>query len=272
MILGLLYVVLNRPALTEPISLPSVQGSCQTPVVFEPRFDRESDSVVKTGVGFLMAKSSWLEATVCSPGILRMRAEGTMAAGIAPRLRVTVGIKEIFRDFIWGTREVDIEIPIAGMLRLHYDNDYYRADLRLAQLSFFKLSSQTCASFKVEFPPETGGIWNKVENTASLAFRVPMTLKPCGPGKLSFRLAGLPGGGIFPQVVIRQGQDLQKVIEAKAKTQRIELDVSSQPVTLMIINPYNRKIEDRSLLLENLSFLQTESTSSAIDVKGQQSR
>ena len=99
-----------------------------------------------------------------------------------------------------------------------------------------------------------------------------MTLKPCGPGKLSFQLAGLSSGGVFPKVVIGQGQDLQKVIEAKARTQRIELDVSSQSVTFMIIDPYNRKIEDRSLLFENLSFLQTEPNSSAINAEGQQSR
>ena len=142
-------------------------GSCQILVVFEPCFDRESDSVIKKGVGFLMAKSSWLEATVWSPGILRMRAERTMAAGTAPCLRVTVGIKEVFRDLIRGTLEVDIDVPVSEILRLHYDNNYYRADLRLARLSSSQLSSKTCASFEVEFPPKTGGIWNKVENTQS---------------------------------------------------------------------------------------------------------
>ncbi|MBZ9753163.1 hypothetical protein K7W42_20205 [Deinococcus sp. HMF7604] len=256
MILGLTYLGLNRPAPIEPISLPSAQGICQMSAVFEPRFDRESDSVVRTGNGFLMAKSSWLEAEVCSPGILRVRAEGTAAAGIAPRLRVTVGSKEIFRDFIWGTREVDIDVPVSGMLRLHYDNDYYRAELRLAQLSSFQLSTQKCTGFEVEFPPETGGIWDRVANTASLAFRVPMTLRPCGPGKLSFQLTGLPGGGIYPKVEIRQGQDIHRVIEARARTKRIELDVNGQPVTLTVINPYNRRVEDRNLLLKDLSFLE----------------
>jgi len=238
-----------------PLQADTASLECMTPARFDLGFPTATPPQPLPDQAFNFMGNSWLTMNVCTPGTLRLTAEGQEAGGDAPRLEVALNSRVIWQGEFMQRREVSIPVPSAGHLTLGYFNDYYRSEYRSALLQELKFEAPTCQTFDVSVPGDAGGGWDPGSRAVSWLFAPPITLQPCGAGTLTLRASGQAGAGAFATLAFTQaGRELQRV-RLGAEPQNLTLDVASKPVQVRILNPYYKELGDRNLYLRAVKFV-----------------
>jgi hypothetical protein len=233
---------------------------CQQPPRFRVGYQREANGVSINRLGVNFNGFAWIQAAVCGPGTLSIRAEGEVAANEAPVLQVSLETALLLQESFEELRTVRVRVPSSGRLVLGYFNDYYRSEARVATLESLEVLGTDCKDFEVEVPEATGGEWNKAARTASLVSSVPMTIRPCSAGVFSVRVVGRAGLNVFPNLTFRQNNIIIKSIQLSAQRQNIVVQVTDAPISVMLANPYFKQIADRNLNIRALVFTPDPST------------
>lgn len=129
-LMSLIAAVPEAPALA--LSVPT--QPCSEPPAFRSGYETEPGSVVPQGDGFALLGNGWVEATVCKPGVLRITAHGDAGGENEPRLDITVNSRWLQSAKIRRKVTLEVDVPVAGRVILAYLNDYYRSEVRLANL------------------------------------------------------------------------------------------------------------------------------------------
>lgn len=253
---ALLLALAVRPAQTRALELSQPPLVCTQPPTYRVGYQREENGLQLRGEGFSFQGLSWLEADICAPGTLVLSAEGEVAGGAAPVLDIALNSRPLAREAFDPPRRVELRVPQAGRLTLSYFNDYYRADVRVAEVQHIDLKNTDCGGIsRVDVPKATGGIWVPERRYAYLVFDVPMTVTPCAPGTLRMKVSGRPGGGVFPLLEFRQQGHVLLKVRTGETPRWVRLEVGAAPVSITLPNPYGRLVGDRNLNVRQLQFI-----------------
>ncbi|GGO19024.1 hypothetical protein [Deinococcus humi] len=251
-----LGMVGGRSMPPEKLALAPPQLACAQPIVFKPGYQRGENYVVPQGQGFKFLSDAWLEANICSAGILKITADGELGGDEQPRLLVAFDGDIIANPAFSQERSIQISIPKAGSLYLGYLNDFYSADVRVATLSYVQLNAPACKGFQsVSVPKGSGNSWYPAARSVSLVNLPPITLTPCGAGELTLKVRGSEGNGAFPILIFRQGERVFKTLTTTSEWQPLSFKLTSAPIDIWLINPYNKTLADRNLKCANWSSL-----------------
>jgi hypothetical protein len=236
------------------IALDVPRLNCTFPPTFSAGYQREFNGVAPAGQGFNFQGLSWIQADLCSPGILQLTAAGQVANGENPILQIALNSETLASEAFDKRRSLKIRVPHPGRLTLGYFNDFYRSDARVATLENLSFSGLDCKNLNVDVPRATGGQWAPSTRTASLVSSVPMTVIPCSAGTLSLRTVGSNGAKVFPLLEFRQQGKLLLNIQTGVKRKAIQLKITTAPLTITLINPYFKQVADRNLLLFSVKY------------------
>ncbi|CAM3709354.1 hypothetical protein [Deinococcus frigens] len=246
----------SHPTPPAPLQVGLPPGrACTQPPVFVPGYQRGENYVISQGQGFKFRSEAWLQADLCSAGTLTITADGALAGDGWPQLTVALDSTVLAAPGFSGPRTSTLRVPAAGRLYLAYLNDYYLADVRVANLRNITLSALTCQGFKrVDMPKAGGGVWTPQASAATLIGAVPMTLTPCAAGTLSLAVRGREAQGAFPVLVFQQGGRILETLSSTLDKQDLRLDLSATPLTITLTNPYRETLADRNLNVRRLVF------------------
>lgn len=252
----------SQPGRTSQIALPPsvAAASCTQPPVFQTGYQRDDNGLVAVGQGYKFNGMSWIQANLCSAGILKITASGEVAGDELPQLTVLQDDQTLaVLGFDQQEKIAEVKIPHPGNVYIAYFNDYYISEARIATLQTVNLVAADCSGFKsVDVPKATGGVWNAQASSVVLVFSVPMTLIPCDAGQLSFKIIGHEAKKAFPEVSFRQDDKTIKTVVAGARSQLIQLDISAAPITVRLTNPYFAQLADRNLDVKRIKFIPTQ--------------
>lgn len=255
--LAALTVLAQRVPLGKPEAAPQVSApttNCNS-LKLTPSYEGDPGNATLTQRGVLFKSFAVVSVPLCEPGELVLQLEPQLGGSEAPRLLVGLDETSLGEWAITRPRELHVRIPRAGRLTLGYFNDYYRSEFRMVTYEQFKLAAP-CQTLGVEAPPETGGQYDAASNRAWATSAVPITLKPCAAGTLSFRLLGTSAAGKAPRVaVIQNGESLRQL--TAGSRQLIQVPVGAGEVSLKLLNPYFKELADRNLLVRSISFRPT---------------
>jgi hypothetical protein len=237
------------------ITIDAPHLNCTLPPAFTTGYQREPDGIVPAGQGFDFQGVSWLQADLCSTGILKVTAVGQKANGENPVLQIALNSETLASETFGLRRSVNIHVPHSGRLTLGYFNDYYKSDARIATLENLSFSGLSCKSLAVDVPAATGGQWVPQAKTASLVSAVAMTVTPCSAGTLSLRVVGRAGMNIFPMLEFRQQEKPLLSIQTGLNREAIQLDITASPLKINLTNPYFKQLADRNLQLLSVQFV-----------------
>lgn len=236
------------------ITVDSPHLDCTLPPTFSTGYQRESNGVTPIGQGFDFQGVSWLQADLCSSGILQLTGLGQVANGEDPILQVALNAETIASEAFDKRRSLKIRIPHPGRLTLGYFNDFYRSDARVATLENMTFFGSSCGNLDVSVPRATGGQWMPDTKTASLVSSVPMTVIPCSAGLLSLRVVGTAGMNIFPLLEFRQQGKLLLSVQTKTNRKALQLKITARPLNITLTNPYFKQLADRNLQLFSVKY------------------
>ncbi|WP_155864513.1 hypothetical protein [Deinococcus ficus] len=149
-----------------------------------------------------------------------------------------------------------VNVPHAGHLQVGYFNDYYESEARLIEFRNMRLNRRECQFITdVTIPSEKGGGWAPAPRIGTLFSDLPGTVRPCGPGRLTFTVRGQIAQGKKPILRVTQKGAVLLNQQIAAAPSTIELEVSGEPLQMQLLNPYAREIADRNLHLRNLSWV-----------------
>lgn len=249
-----LVVVAGQLPNTPTLSLEAPKRKCAEPPIYRVGYQRESNGLQTLANGFSFQGLSWLEAELCSPGMLILTADGEIADDEPPVLNIAINSTVLAKEAFDKQRTVSLHVPEAGQLRLGYFNDYYLSDARVATLEGLRMTALACQAFKVEMPPATGDGWTPSTSTATLVSGEAMTITPCADGELTLRVLGRAGGKAFPTLEFMQNNRLVLRIATLAVRQPVRLKIAAAPLTVRMTNPYFEQLADRNLNLRLLQF------------------
>lgn len=248
-------IVAQRPPEVPGLNIHRAPRKCTVPPNYRVGYEREANGVsVAANGGFTFQGVAWLQADICTPGTLTIVADGRVGGGEAPELNVAVDSNTLSAEQFSERRTIQIRVPQAGQLSLAYLNDFYRSDARVGTLENIRFSGRHCRTFTATVPPKTGGGWYPIGNVATLVSDVPMTLTPCSAGTFRIRVVGRAGNQVFPTLVFSQNGVLLRRVQTQTNRQDIALTVGVEPVTVTLINPFFRELDDRNLYIRRLSF------------------
>lgn len=254
--LAALTLLAQRVPLGQPEAAPRTLPPTDCgPLKLTPSYERDPGNAALTPRGVLFKSFAIVSAPICEPGELVLRLESQLGGPEAPRLTVGLDEASLGEWAITQPRELRIRIPKAGRLTLGYFNDYYRSEVRMVTYEQFKLDAP-CQTLGVEAPPETGGGYDAVNNRAWATAAVPITLKPCAAGSLSFRLLGTSAAGTAPRVEVTQNGESLRQLTAGSR-QLVQVPVGAGEVSLKLLNPYFKELADRNLLVRSVTFRPT---------------
>lgn len=228
---------------------------CTLPPTFSTGYQREPNGVTPIGQGFDFQGVSWIQADLCFPGTLQLTAAGQVANGEDPILQVALNSEELASEAFDVRRSLKIPVPHPGRLTLGYFNDFYRSDARVATLENLSFSGPSCNNLDVEVPVTTGGLWVPETRTASLVSNIPMTIVPCSAGTLLLRLVGRAGKNVFPLLEFQQQGKLLLSIRTGLNRKAVQLGITAAPLTIRLVNPYFKQLNDRNLKLLSVRFI-----------------
>ncbi|WP_407571581.1 hypothetical protein [Deinococcus altitudinis] len=119
-----LSIVATRPRVPPEFAGP-IQTACEKTPKFSIAVPQGPDTILPNGKGFEMNGFGWLAAQVCSPGTLRVIAAGDSADGVGARMDVTLNTEWLTSETFSSQRNVVIQIPKAGLLKLAFTNDVH---------------------------------------------------------------------------------------------------------------------------------------------------
>lgn len=259
--LGLLVVPISLVTLlaqTQPAPAPPLIASTSAKECvpgLKTEYQREANGVTIEGEKVFFRGFSLISMNVCEAGELLIDAEPQLAGTEAPRLVIGLNDESLGRRTIRQREIFRIPLKSGGKVTLGYFNDYYQSEARVVSYEKFKLSDSTCGRLKVLAPPETGGVYNPVSNSVSTTSTVPITIQPCGPGLLSFRILGRAALGEYPIVKLSQPGQADRLIRTSALRQAVQVRVSDAPLTLTLTNRYFKELADRNLILHSVQFV-----------------
>lgn len=251
---GLLSWKAQQQPVAPDIDVARPQLHCTVPPTFHIGYQREPNGVAQIGRGFDFQGVAWIEADLCSPGVLQLTAAGQAANGEDPILQVALNSETLASAGFHAPRSLNIRVPRPGRLTLGYFNDFYKADARVATIEHLGFVGPRCTDIQVDVPRATGGQWTPSTGTASLVSSVPMTVTPCSAGTLSLRVLGRTGANVYPILEIRQRGNLLSSVHTGANLKSLQVLVSAQPVTITLTNPYFKQLADRNLQLLSLQY------------------
>ncbi|CAM3515789.1 hypothetical protein [Deinococcus frigens] len=239
------------------LSVPPMRAeACTQPPIFKPGYQRRDNYVIPQGTGFKFDSDAWIEADLCSPGTLKITADGDLAGDEDPQLTVVLDATVLASPRFNQERTASVNVPHAGRIYLGFFNDYYLADVRVATLRDIKLTAPDCNGFKsVNVPKESAGNWYPEASAATLVRDMPMTLIPCAAGKLTMRVQGREGNGAFPILTFKQGRKVVKVLQTTSNFQQVRLPLKADLATITVSNAYNETLANRNLNVRRLEFV-----------------
>lgn len=229
---------------------------CTQPPVFKPGYQQGENFVVQQGRGFRFASTAWIQANLCTSGTLRITADGELGGSQPPQLTVfqNDAVVGVYGFKTKGT--IEVKVTRSGSLSLGYFNDYYSSDARVATFREFKFTGSNCVNLKsVTVPKESGGQWDAETGAASLVFAVPMTLVPCGQGRLSMLVIGRDGKKVFPELTFEQNGEVIQTLTTSPDWQLVQLDLKAEPLIVTLKNPYFATLADRNLNVQRIEFV-----------------
>ena len=241
-----------------PFSVPTsvCSGPARSQPSFRVEYQHSDQSLLAAGQGFRFQGVAWLGAQLCSPGTLRLSADGEVADGEAPRLIVTLDNQVVRSEPVGRLRTLRVRVPSAGHLRLAYLNDFYRADVRIADFQKFSLEGTTCPAPGVKVTaPGPGAVWNADTGLATLTWAGPLKLRPCGEGVLHLQLRGRSAHGTFPALRVEQAGRPEQALIATDGWSRVSLPVGAGEISIQMTNPLNQTLADRNLNLRSIEFV-----------------
>ncbi|GGR36134.1 hypothetical protein GCM10008957_52370 [Deinococcus ruber] len=135
-------------------------------------------------------------------------------------------------------------------------NDFYLADVRVALLNDVEFKGDQCSGFQISVSEATGGQWYPEARLATLVTQVPIVFEPCGQGLLSLNLTGRKGKGAFPRIRFSQNSHIKKELDTSDQAINVQIPLENSPLTVTLINPYGKTLEDRNLYVSDLSWRQ----------------
>ena len=256
MVAGIVSVLSHDKPPTQ-IAPPALvaDSECLQPPVFKPGYQLGENFVTSQGEGFKFGGESWIEANLCSPGTLKITADGELGGEEKPKLTVLRDNAVLHVAAFDAKKTIEVYIPRSGSVYLAYFNDYYVSDARVATFREFKFTGSNCETLKsVTVPRESGGWWDQETGAASLVFAVPMTVVPCGPGRLSVLIIGRAGKKIFPELTFEQGGKVIRQVATSSSWQLVQLMLGPGPLTITLKNPYFAALADRNLNVQSIEF------------------
>ncbi|MFC3834200.1 hypothetical protein [Deinococcus rufus] len=257
----LLALLLSRVA-TAPQDVPAfstmplVPTSCTQPPTFAPGYERRPGYVVPRAGGFWFDSDAWIEGAVCTPGTLKITAEPQLGGDEPPRLTVVLDQEFLAAPAFERSTTVSVRVERPGRLLLGFFNDYYLADVRVATLRDITFTGAGCSDLTdVDVPFESAGQWFPEARVATLVRAQPMTVVPCGPGRLTMTVQGREGNHAFPVLEVRQGATHLTTIRTSLQWQPVELNLTGAPATITVTNPYGKTLANRNLTVQRLEFV-----------------
>lgn len=236
----------------DTLVLPS--EPCQRIPQFTLGYKRETNGIEPfSNGGWSFQGQSYMKTDVCSPGILKITADGEPALGIFPQLQVSLNSVPLKTVSVGKTQEFSIIIPQAGHVTVGYFNDYYRADVRIAFMR--RISVSGCPTTpRVTLRGTSGGTVDSALGAATLYSTNIIHIEPCSTGTIALRLSGRAGGGVFPLVRLMQaGKEVARV-HTGADEQKV-VAPNSGPLDVELLNPYATAVDDRNVNVQMITFL-----------------
>lgn len=257
--LAISWLALSNDAPAE-LRLQQAAAPCQRPPVFRVAYE-EGEGAIELGGGQLTFRGvGVVEGLSCGPGILELTGRGDVADGAAPRLEVSLNNRVLGSFPFAGSRTVRLALPEGGRVSLGYFNDFYKADVRIAVLGEVALAAPQCGGrFDVEVGENSAGSWFPQDAVAYLVSDPGSVLTPCGSGVLSAAVWGKPGAGAYPRVEFVQQGRVVATIPTSARRKTVSVEVTGDPLTLRIQNPYAKLLGDRNLYITGWRFLPVKS-------------
>ncbi|MFW8628244.1 hypothetical protein [Deinococcus sp. ME38] len=230
---------------------------CALPVKLKLAFPYQSSSlkIINFSEPYAFMVNGWLSADICEKGTLIITGQGQIADGVAPVLQIALDSRLIWKGAFRQVSTVMIPIKSKGHLTIGYFNDFYSSDYRSAFMEGVRLQSEECQSFTVDTPVGTDGSWNVEKRTLGWLSPTPITLHPCGDGKLMFSISGREGGKDFATIDISQGGKSLRKIRLSQQPQEVVISITAQPLKIRIVNPYFKELGDRNLILRKVQFI-----------------
>lgn len=247
------------------LSMPPMRaGACTQPPIFKPGYQRRDNYVIPQGDGFKFDSDAWVEADLCSPGTLKITADGDLAGDEDPQLTVVLDATVLAAPRFNKERMVSITVPHAGRIYLGFFNDYYLADVRVATLRDIKFIAPECQGFNsINVPTESAGSWYPEARTAYLVRDPPMTLTPCAAGELTMQVQGREGNGAFPILTFKQDGQIIKTLQTTVEFQMVRLPLKADLATITVGNAYGVTLANRNLNVRRLEFVPNADSTSA---------
>lgn len=227
---------------------------CQRAPKFRLGYKRESNGVepFSTG-GWSFQGQAYMQTDICTPGTLRITADGEAAVGILPELQISLNSVPLKTLKVGRSQDFSVVIPEAGHLTLGYFNDYFKADVRIA--NFNRVVAEGCSiPPRLELLGDSGGTVDNALGQATLYSNRMIRISACPTGTIGFRLTGQAGNGTFPTVSFSSGGKEIAVLQATMSEQRIFMPVKGS-IEVRLINPYAKLIGDRNLNIRKVEFV-----------------
>lgn len=255
---GLITMMALRPGpVPVPLTmLPVEDCEPETPTSLKKEYELDAGGVLLQGKQVIFRGISLVSMMVCDPGELVLDVEPKLAGREWPRLTLGLGDLDLGEWHVGKRQTIRVEVPASGKVTLGYFNDYYRSEARIAFYENFRFSGTTCDTMEITAEPATGGAYDKAGNFATATSSVPIIIKPCDRGVLSFLVLGRSAHNAYPSIKLEQSGKSLSVLKTTGLRRAVQVEVEAQPLRLSVINPYFRELEDRSLTIHSVEFLQ----------------
>lgn len=252
--LTILFLALSRDVPGE-LKLQQTEIGCRQPPSFRVAYG-EGEGAIELEEGRLTFRGvGVVEGLTCGPGVLEVTGRGDVADGAAPRLEVSLNGRVLGNFPFAGSRTVRLTLPEGGGVYLGYFNDFYEADVRIAVLEEMALAAPQCGDrFDVKVGENSAGSWLLQDATAYLVSDPGSVLTPCGSGVLTVAVWGKPGAKVYPTVEFVQQGRVVATVPTSARRKKVNIEVTGDPLTLRVQNPYAKLLGDRNLYVTGWRF------------------
>ena len=230
--------------------------ACETPPKFRPVFQEYPGPAGfrQTQDQFFLLSRSAIAANLCSGGQLKLQLEGQVALGEAPVLQVVENSTLLQRTPVTGLSTVNVNVPKAGRIYLAYLNDYYQSEARVVWLEDLQLRGAGCSKLDVQVPGASGGLYQPAARAVYFLTAVPVTLRGCTSGTVSFKLRGQAAQGEFPVLKVSAAGLPDRLMRTQQEREYIELPLHAETLQLSVVNPYFKEVADRNLIIHSIRF------------------
>lgn len=153
---------------------------------------------------------------------------------------------------VYSSRIINTNVSKLDPVYLIYPKNNSIFIYREYVISKMKYSAWKCNPVLPLVVPATGGVYNSYSQSASAIFSVPIKIKYCSEGTISFNIKGKLAAMEFPRIRLSY-LGTSKIIDVSGVDETYSVPIDSSGITFNIINPYRAEINSGEIKIVSVT-------------------